>query len=76
MIQTPHDWLNKFYSIYLISNNTERCSYKGGYYICELSIEEFKRRAGLGYRLIISGYLLFKIVSYTTEELNNKAVLI
>ena len=64
-----------------ISNKTKDFSYKGGCGICgHTCIEEFKRKAGLGERLMalsISNTMLFKTVihMHTTKELKYKAVL-
>ena len=56
------------------SNNKEHFSYKGGCggHGCML-IEVFKRKAGLGYRLMASCYLLFKTVIRSIKELKSKA---
>ena len=52
----------------------EHISYNSGYGM--MFIEEFKRRAGLGYKQMAFGYLLFKIhCSYNTKKLKNKALL-
>ena len=57
----------------------KRFSYKGGCGIREHTcIEASKRRPGLGCKRlrVISNKMLFKIRSYTTKKLKNKAVLI
>ena len=60
------------------SNKMEYFGYIGGYSMREhVCIEVFKRRAGLSYRQMVSGYLLFITVynNYTTKKLKNKAIL-